>query len=256
MTTNPCQFSGWQILMNKSEKYNSIKLLSILGIVLSSMFISGCGQEKVNQLSRENVRLTVLNESLKIRCDSLLQVVQALSETAEYHYKHAIDSYKNGNLDSAKSEFKIIIEKFPTNQLAGNAKNKIAIIDSELAQIAAERAKQESEENAKKSLAEKIESMEFTPYNEIILTPTKYISKLIKIAGTFSYKSTDRNSFYIADGDNSIEVFMDNLSIEKRREILNSKDYSHVLVTVVGHVMFYSNNFNSYYIRADYVGIE
>ena len=68
--------------------------------------------------------------------------------------------------------------------------------------------------------------------------------------GTFDYKVTETQSFYMTQGDNKIDVFYENLPLEKQALILQQKNFSKTAVTVVGTVKRFNNRQNTYYIMA------
>ena len=87
-------------------------------------------------------------------------------------------------------------------------------------------------------------------YNDILLSPEKFVGKKATMQGKFSYKNPRQKYFTIKQGDNRIKVYYENLSKNVQASILNQKDYSNILVTVKGTVYQYTDLQNSYYIEA------
>lgn len=87
-------------------------------------------------------------------------------------------------------------------------------------------------------------------YTDILLQPEEYIERIAQMKGTFDYKVTETQSFYMTQGDNKIDVFYENLPLEKQALILQQKNFSKTAVTVVGTVKRFNNRQNTYYIMA------
>ena len=89
-----------------------------------------------------------------------------------------------------------------------------------------------------------------TTYTDILLSPEKYVGTQVTMRGEFSYKNTERKSFDMKQGDNTIEVFYERLPKEKQAAILTQKNFSKAPVAVKGTLKRFANAENSYYIIA------
>ena len=87
-------------------------------------------------------------------------------------------------------------------------------------------------------------------YTDILLSPEKYVGSEVTMQGEFSYKNTERSSFDMKQGDNTIEVFYEKLPKEAQAAILSQKNFSEAPVTTKGTLKRFSNAKNSYYILA------
>ena len=87
-------------------------------------------------------------------------------------------------------------------------------------------------------------------YADILLTPEKYVGKEVTMRGEFRYKNSERKSFDMKQGDNTIEVFYERLPKETQAAILSQKNFSKAPVTAKGVLKRFANSENSYYIMA------
>ena len=87
-------------------------------------------------------------------------------------------------------------------------------------------------------------------YTDILLSPEKYVGTEVTMRGEFSYNNTERKSFDMKQGDNTIEVFYERLPKEKQAAILTQKNFSKAPVAVKGTLRRFANAENSYYIMA------
>lgn len=87
-------------------------------------------------------------------------------------------------------------------------------------------------------------------YTGILLAPERYIGRQITTKGALSYKNTERKSFDLKQGDDTIEVFYELLPPQQQALILRQRNFSDVPVTVRGTVQRFRNAENSYYIMA------
>ena len=81
----------------------------------------------------------------------------------------------------------------------------------------------------------------FHPINELVSSPESYIGKDVKSGGRFFFLTEWRDSLYIWDGENEIELLYSGISEEKIRKILNS-NLENSYIKVFGKVYVYSNN--------------
>ncbi len=79
------------------------------------------------------------------------------------------------------------------------------------------------------------------PIKNLVSSPESYIGKDVKTGGRFFFLSEWRESLYIWDGENEIELLYSGLSEEKVGEILNS-NLENTDIKVFGKVHVYSNN--------------
>ena len=87
-------------------------------------------------------------------------------------------------------------------------------------------------------------------YTDILLSPEKYLGTEVTMRGGFRYNNTERKSFDMKQGDNTIEVFYERLPREKQAAILTQKNFSQVPVAVKGTLKRFANAENSYHIMA------
>jgi hypothetical protein len=87
-------------------------------------------------------------------------------------------------------------------------------------------------------------------YTDVLLAPEKYIGTQVAMRGEFRYKNTDRESFDMQQGDNTIEVFYKRLPKEKQAAILSQENFSKLPVSAKGTLQRFTNTDNSYYIMA------
>ena len=92
-------------------------------------------------------------------------------------------------------------------------------------------------------------------YTDILLAPERYINRVVTMKGAFDYRNTERESFELKQGDDTVEVFYEQLPEQKRALILRERSFSGGVTTVVGTVHRFSNAENSYYIMASDVVI-
>ena len=92
-------------------------------------------------------------------------------------------------------------------------------------------------------------------YTDILLNPSRYVGRQAVLRGTFYYKSTERNSFYMKQGNITVEVFCEQLSPAKLSLVFNQRNSSGVPVTVTGTVQRLNDARSSYYIIATDVAI-
>jgi ankyrin repeat protein len=93
-------------------------------------------------------------------------------------------------------------------------------------------------------------------YNQILLEPDKYLNKYVEMTGQFYIKDPERESFFIKNGSNEVEIFYYNLSAKMQALILTQPNSSGNKVIVEGSVFRYSDDYNSYYLIAKNLKIE
>ena len=84
----------------------------------------------------------------------------------------------------------------------------------------------------------------------LLLAPERYIGRQVTIKGTLSYKNTERRSFDLKQGDDTIHVFYELLPQQEQALILREENFSDVPVTVRGAVQRFRNAENSDHITA------
>ena len=87
-------------------------------------------------------------------------------------------------------------------------------------------------------------------HTDILLSPEKYVGKEVTMRGEFRLKNTERKSFDMKQGDNTIKVFYERLPKETQAAILSQKNFSKTPVTAKGVLKRFANRENSYYIIA------
>jgi hypothetical protein len=92
-------------------------------------------------------------------------------------------------------------------------------------------------------------------YTDILLVPDRYLEKFVTMRGAFNYRNTERESFDLKQGDDTVEVFYEQLPEQKRALILQERNFSGDSATVVGTVHRFRETENSYYIMAADVSI-
>ena len=97
------------------------------------------------------------------------------------------------------------------------------------------------------------EAKSYVSYNDILISPRKYLERDVTMKGAFSIKYTERKSFEMAQGDNRIEVFYDKLPIDVQAAIINQNNFSNITVVAKGILKRYADANNTYYIMASSV---
>ena len=92
-------------------------------------------------------------------------------------------------------------------------------------------------------------------YVDILMNPEKFSKQTVTMEGTFHYNNTDRKSFDMAQGDNKIEVFYEQLPKDTWRTILLQKNFSDVKVSATGIIRKFGNEENTYYLQAKSVAM-
>ena len=105
-------------------------------------------------------------------------------------------------------------------------------------------------------LAQEKESGTGVRYTEILLSPEKYVGNEITMHGEFRYKNTERKSFDMRQGDNTIEIFYERLPTEAQAVILSESNFSRAPVMASGTLRRFANRARSYYIMATDVSWE
>jgi len=103
---------------------------------------------------RQNGKLTDAAESLSSekartadlqgKVSSLEQEVAKLKETSDYYYQQGVDFQSSGNLADAKAAFEAVVAKFPTSNLVGSARQRLAAVNQAIAEEDAERTRREA----------------------------------------------------------------------------------------------------------------
>ncbi len=92
-------------------------------------------------------------------------------------------------------------------------------------------------------------------YTDILLSPEEYVGTAITMSGDFYYKNTERKSFDLKQGDDTIEVFYEDLPEAVQGAILSQKNFSKTTVNAEGVLRRFSNSDNSFYIMAEDVSL-
>jgi len=124
-----------------------LKAITIAVFVGSALFLlNACGKEEMQKIKSENDTLKSRNETLKSENEtlkgqiaSLQQEVSKLKETADYHYQQGVGLFKDNKLQEAKTEFDIVIEKYPESPLISSAKENLKKISLEIRRVEAEK---------------------------------------------------------------------------------------------------------------------
>lgn len=111
-----------QVLNSKKDEFNTI--VSEKNNEIDSLLLNNSKlKSKVEQLTTDVEQLTTDFEELNNK------YIEA-TRTADYSYKQGIDLLQNKEYKSAQEKFEIVINKYPTNQLANSAKSKLTEIQS------------------------------------------------------------------------------------------------------------------------------
>jgi hypothetical protein len=124
--------------MNKGGLIGIAVVLAVLAVVLSGVIIW-----QHNQLSaaiQAEVADKAHNAELQKKVESLEQEVSTLKETADFYYKQGVDQQSSGNMADAKAAFEAVITKFPTSNLVGSARQRLAAVNEAIATAEASRA--------------------------------------------------------------------------------------------------------------------
>jgi len=107
-----------------SERGEEMKktLMTIVFICMAGLI--GCEDE---EMINENKELKDEVKDLKEQVALLEEENASLKETAEYHYRHGVDLFNNGNLGDAKKEFEKVISQYPDSKLVGEAQDMLEI---------------------------------------------------------------------------------------------------------------------------------
>ena len=108
-----------------------VRLIPIGSVILiTTLFlISGCGQKE--------------NEKLRAENDWLTQELAELKERADSHYQQGVDFLAASRYQEAETEFKTVIEKYPSSPLVTSANQQLKKAESKITKaIAKERAEE------------------------------------------------------------------------------------------------------------------
>ncbi len=93
-------------------------------------------------------------------------------------------------------------------------------------------------------------------YTDILVAPERYLGRIVTMKGAFHYRNTERASFDLKQGDDTVEVFYEQLPELKRASILRERNFSGSSATVIGTVHRFRDAGNSYYIMATDVSVQ
>ena len=233
---------------------------------LTFFVLMGCNQAKIDELTKKSDSLQTVLGVANLKIDSVLQLNTRLQsenamlrETADFYYQRGVTQINSSKYDEAISDFETIIEKFPSNSLVKDAKNKIREVNATIAQLEREQARAEREAQAKMSAEEKRNAMPLTSYAEILAEPEKYFSssyevwgKRVKISGgLFSNSSEDH--FQLEDRDKFFDVHFGSAPKDQKKSILvRSHEVPYPRITVWGKVSRYVNT-GTIFINADWI---
>ncbi len=95
-------------------------LMTIVFICMAGLI--GCEDE---EMINENKELKDEVKDLKEQVALLEEENASLKETADYHYRQGIDFFNAGNWNNARTEFEVVINKYPESELVSKAKSKL-----------------------------------------------------------------------------------------------------------------------------------
>lgn len=121
----------------------------VFAVVIVATFLTGCKNQEIEQLKKENGELRAKVVGLE---DENLR----LKQTASYYFQNGVSLASTGDLVAAKEAFETVVEKYPSSDLVGNAKKELSkcvasLAKIERARIAEEKRKREEEKYREKS---------------------------------------------------------------------------------------------------------
>ena len=133
-------------------------------------------------------------------------------------YKKGIELLSAKGFDAAKTEFKIVIKKYPKSLLVNNSRNKIIAINKELKKL--KQKVMMEEKKRKKGINATLSRLKNSP--------EKYLGKYVNVRCAFGGIEKQNNTIdqhfgeYVCDGsDFNSSVFLFDFFVVKKKKIIN-----------------------------------